>query len=452
MNKHVVLGIVAALVSAGNGAAAQEPSVDPHGDWHGTLAAGPVQVRLALHLGDSSTFDSVDQGALGLPAKLSVDGRRVKVTIPGVGDFEGELSTDGQTLSGALVQGLQRTPLRFDRGAWARALRPQTPKPPYPYRSEEAGYDNPKRPGVHLAGTLTLPTGQGRFPAVLLVTGSGAQDRDETMFEHKPFLVLADALTRLGIAVLRVDDRGMGGSTGASPGDTTADFATDVESGVAWLKSRSDIDATRIGLLGHSEGGVIAPMVASRDSSIAFVVLWAGFGVPGADIIVEQVRALSAAAGMPAAAVDAAAALQRKVVTAVTTSPDATAARTAVAKVLLDAGTPAPSEADLAQLTSPWYRYFLSYDPVPALRGLKIPVLAVIGDKDTQVTAAQNAPALRAALAGNPEGSVVVLPSLNHLLQIAQTGSVDEYGKIEETIAPSALRVITEWIAKVVTR
>lgn len=452
MKRHALLGCLAALAVGGMSAAAEQPSLDPHGDWHGTLAAGAVQIRLALHLGDIATFDSVDQGALGLPATLSIDGRRVKVTIPRVGDFDGELSADGQTLSGALVQGPQRTPLHFDRGAWPRAQRPQTPQVPYPYRSEEIGYDNTKHPDVHLAGTLTLPTGKGRFPAVLLITGSGAQDRDETIFEHKPFLVLADALTRLGIAVLRVDDRGMGGSTGASPGDTTADFATDVESGVAWLKSRSDIDPTRIGLLGHSEGGLIAPMVASRDSSISFVVLWAGPGVPGADIIVEQVRALSAAAGAPAAAVDAAVATQRRVVIAVTTSPDAVAARTAVAKVLVEAGAPSPSEATLAQLTSPWYRYFLSYDPAPALRALKVPVLAVIGDKDTQVTVTQNAPALRAELAGNPKGSMVVLPSLNHLLQTAQTGTVEEYGKIEETISPSALHVITDWIAKAVAR
>jgi pimeloyl-ACP methyl ester carboxylesterase len=439
------LTMLALFAGAPLGAIAQTPS-DSAGDWRGTLSAGAVKIRVALHLGAASSFDSPDQGALGLPARMTSEGRRVTVTVEKVGVFDGELSEDGSQLVGALVQGPTRTPLTLERGVFAAANRPQTPTGPFPYESKEARYDNPQRPGVHLAGTLTVPAGPGPFPTVLLITGSGAQDRDETLFEHKPFLVLADHLTRQGVAVLRVDDRGVGGSTGASANDTTADFATDVEAGIAWLKTRSEIDSTRIGLLGHSEGGAIAPLVASRDPSIAFVVLWAGPGVSGADIIVEQVRAISVASGAPAAEADRSAHVQRAVMDAVLKAPDAEAVRAAVIQVLADHGAPTPGETSLRQLASPWYRHFIAFDPAPVLRAVKAPVLALLGGKDVQVTASQNMPALQAALRDNPDAQVIVLPNLNHLFQTAITGSVSEYGKNEETIAPEALRTIGDWI------
>ena len=430
--------------------AAALPAPDPSGDWITTVKAGAVSLRLALHLHDAgSSFDSVDQGALGLAASMTRQGPHVVVAIEKVGAFEGELSADGQTLTGALKQGPANTPLVFTRGAFTAAHRPQTPVKPYPYREVDAQYDNTARAGVHLAGTLTLPNGPGPFPAVLLITGSGAQDRDETIFEHKPFLVLADALTRRGIAVLRVDDRGTGGSTGASPNDTTFDFATDAEAGVGWLKRRPDIDPRRIGLIGHSEGGVIAPMVAGKDRSVAFLVLWAGPGVRGAEVIAEQVRALALASGAPAAAAEHARDLQARILDAVISAPDASSGRAAAARMMAAAGAPPPTEATLIALTSPWYRAFIAYDPAPALRALKIPVLALVGGKDTQVTAAQNIPALRAALAGDPRAEVVELPGLNHLLQPATTGGVEEYGKTEITIDPAALKLIGDWVVAV---
>lgn len=419
---------------------------DPTGDWRGTLQAGAVKLRLALHLGETSTLDSLDQGAMGIPARMTRDGRRITVTIEQVGRIEGELSEDGNQITGFLNQGAARLPLTFERGTFAAAHRPQTPVAPFPYRSEEVGYDNPRRPGVHLAGTLTIPSGTGPFPAVLLITGSSAQDRDETIFEHKPFLVLADALTRRGVAVLRVDDRGVGGSTGASPHDTTADFATDVEAGVAWLKTRRDIDAARIGLLGHSEGGVIAPLVASRNEAIAFVVLLAGPGVRGADVIVEQVRAIARASGAPPAIVEQSAAMQRGLMDLLLQTPDDVAARAAINAYFTDRGAPAPTEAVLAQLLSPWYRHYIAHDPGAALRSLKVPVLALLGGKDLQVPVSQNLPALREALQANPGARVVELPGLNHLFQTATTGSVEEYGSITETIAPAVLQMIGDWI------
>ncbi len=427
-------------------AAGAQAAPDPAGDWRGTLQAGAVSLRVALHLGDTSTFDSPDQGALGIPARMTTEGRRVTVTIEQVGSFEGELSPDGSTLAGTFRQGGASLPLSFERGTFSAARRPQTPAPPFPYQSEEMRYENPQRPGAQLAGTLTLPSGQGPFPAVLLVTGSGAQDRDQTLFEHKPFLVIADYLTRRGVAVLRVDDRGVGGSTGATPHDTTADYATDVEAGIAWLKARREIDPRRIGLLGHSEGGVIAPIVASRDPTIAFVVLLAGPGVTGADVIVEQVRALARAAGAPAAVAEQSAQMQRGLMDLLLRTPDDAAARDAITAYFTQRGAPVPDAATLRQLLSPWYRHYIAHDPRPALRTLKMPVLALLGGKDTQVPVNQNLPALRDALQDNPRSQVVALPSLNHLFQTATTGGVEEYGRITETIAPSVLERIADWI------
>lgn len=445
MKKPGPIAFVLALLLAPLAMPAQSPP-DAFGNWRGTLQAGAVKLRLALHLGETSTFDSLDQGALGLPARLSVDGRRITVAVEQVGSIEGELSEDGNTINAVLKQGSATLPVSFERGTFAAANRPQTPVAPFPYRSEEVGYDNPQRPGVHLAGTLTLPPGPGPFPAVLLISGSGAQDRDETIFEHKPFLVLADFLTRRGIAVLRVDDRGVGGSTGATPRDTTADFATDVEAGVAWLKAHRAIDARRIGLLGHSEGATIAPLVASRDASISFVVLLAGAGVPGADVIVEQVRAIAQAAGMPAASAEQSAAMQRGLMDVLLKNPDDATARAEINAWFAARGAPAPAESTMAQLLSPWYRHFIAHDPRPALRALKVPVLALLGGKDIQVTAAQNVPALQEALRGNPSATVEELPGLNHLFQTATTGAVDEYATITETIAPVVLEHVGEWI------
>lgn len=212
----IALGLAAMLAAAPAVGVAQS-SADPVGDWMATVKVGAVSLRTALHLGDqTSSFDSPDQGVVGLPAHMTRQGPHVVVAVDKVGVFEGDLSADGVTLAGVFKQGPASIPLTFSRGAFAARNRPQTPAKPYPYRAEEVGYDNPAHPDVHLAGTLTLPNGKGLFPAVLLITGSGTQDRDETIFEHKPFLVLADALTRRGIAVLRVDDRGAGGSTGAS--------------------------------------------------------------------------------------------------------------------------------------------------------------------------------------------------------------------------------------------
>ena len=277
------------------------------GDWQGTLSAGGAQLRLVLHVvaakdgGLTATIDSVDQGANGIPVTvISLKDSKLSLTIDAVhGTYEGTINKDATAIDGTWSQG-QPLELNFKRvkdQAGLQTRRPQTPVKPYPYREEEVTYAN-KAAGNALAATLTIPPGKGPFPAVLLISGSGPHDRDENLFGHKLFLVLSDFLTRRGIAVLRADKRGIGKSTGDYANATTADFVTDAEAGVAYLKTRAEVDPHKIGLIGHSEGGVVAPMVAARNSDVAFVVMMAGDGVPGDQITVEQVRLLDEAAGV----------------------------------------------------------------------------------------------------------------------------------------------------------
>jgi len=328
----------------------------------------------------------------------------------------------------------------------AALVRPQNPQPPFPYRVEEVTFDAAE--GVHLAGTLTLPEGQGPVPAVLLITGSGAQDRDETVFGHKPFLVLADALSRRGVAVLRVDDRGVGGSTGPMENVTTADFAEDAAGALTWLAARPDIDPARIGLIGHSEGGTIAPLVAGDEAAAdpAFVVLIAGPAVSGGEVLTEQSRRFQTARGIDPAVVEANAALQTRLMqTVAANAADGEATAAAVRALLIGADVPAAAvEQGVQQTSAAWTRWFVAHDPRPSLAALDVPLLAIYGGKDVQVPADQNATALREAL---PAAEIVVLPDLNHLMQTAGTGLPDEYAQIEETIDPEALRIIVDWVA-----
>ncbi|UAL09849.1 alpha/beta hydrolase family protein [Caulobacter segnis] len=397
------------------------------GDWYGTLAIpnGP-KLALVFHIkpDGSATVDSPNQMAKGMPATATLADGKVAVTLSAIpASFEGAVSADGQSLQGQWLQGGGALPLTMSRTAPV-LNRPQAPKPPFPYRAEEVSYRNPAS-GLKLAGTLTLPEGAGPFPAVVLITGSGAQDRDETMFGHKPFLVIADALTRKGVAVLRVDDRGTGGS---EKGDASAAsipaFATDVAAGVAFLRGRPDIDPARVGLLGHSEGGQVAPLVA-------------------------QNRALFAASGMPDDQVEILVKNRAERFAAVRDAKDADDARVRLTEVLNRQGLPPTSPERVATLTlaSPAWRYFLSTNPADALAKVKVPVLAIGGSKDLQVDAKTNLAAIRAALAGDQDVTVKELPGLNHLFQTANTGLVIEYGQIEETIAPAALATIVDWTA-----
>lgn len=347
--------------------------------------------------------------------------------------------------------------------------RPQEPKPPYPYDEQEVAYEN-KKDGVKLAGTFTLPRSKGPFAAVLLITGSGPQDRNETVFGHKPFLVLADHLTRQGIAVLRVDDRGVGKSTGKFAEATSEDFAADALAGVEYLKTRREVEPRRIGLVGHSEGGLIAPLVAAASTDVAFIVMMAGPGLTGEQIIYLQSVLISRAAGISDNLIAQNRGAQERIFAILKQEKDNVLAERRIREVAdsfrdlaarIRAETPeeqkkaanviaAAIEGQAKMVVSPWLRFFLTYDPRPTLMKVRCPVLAIIGEKDLQVPAKENLGEIRQALAvgGNKDYTVLALPNLNHLFQTASTGNIAEYQQIEETISPVALDKISNWILK----
>ncbi|HLJ91260.1 MAG TPA: alpha/beta fold hydrolase [Candidatus Angelobacter sp.] len=430
------------------------------GDWMGTLNTGPAKLKLVFHItstasGLKATLDSPDQGAKDIPfSSAQLKDGRVKLDAASIkGAFEGALSTDLSTLTGTWSQGGGSLPLQLKRVKSAAELqhhpRPQEPKKPYPYREEDVAYDN-QAGGDRLAATLTVPNGKGPFPAVVLITGSGPQDRDESLLGHKPFLVLADYLTRKGIAVLRADDRGVAKSTGNFSAATTADFATDTEAGVAYLKTRPEINPRQIGLIGHSEGGIIAPMVAARNHDVAFIVMMAGSAVPGDEILVTQATLLAEAGGKSHEAALKVGAEERDVLNVLKQAQDDASLKNALHDKLAAEMPEEKIKVAIAQLMSPWFRYFLAYDPAPALGKVACPVLALNGERDLQVPPKQNLPVIRKALeaGGNKSFEVDELPALNHLFQTATTGSPEEYSTIEETIAPVALEKISEWILK----
>ena len=428
------------------------------GDWMGSLDIGGKPMRIALHLKHdagrwSGTFDSPDQGATGIPmSQVDVDGNKLvwKMAAAGI-VYEGAFDPAGGVISGTFSQRGGKRSLQFKHAAPPTPpLRPQEPKPPFPYSSEAVTYPNPQAEGVRLAGTLTKPKGPGKFPAVLLITGSGPQNRDEEIEGHKPFLLIADFLSRRGIAVLRVDDRGVAESTGNFATATTADFATDVMAGVQFLLKRPEIDVKHIGLLGHSEGGEIAPMVAVRMPQVAFLILLAGPGVPGDEIIAQQVYRGNLAGGAPQESAKQARELERAILNIVKAEPDAAAQRPKL--MALAGGTPGLKqtlEAALPGLNSPWYRYFIGHDPRPDLAKVRVPVLAFNGSKDTQVDAGQNLPAIETVLrhSGNRDVTIKLMPGLNHLFQPCKTVALAEYGSIEQTMSPEVLDLIADWIA-----
>ncbi len=337
--------------------------------------------------------------------------------------------------------------------------RPQTPKPPFDYATRDAVYDNDADKS-HLAGTLTLPKGDGPFPAVLLITGSGTQDRDETLFGHKPFLVIADALTKAGFAVLRVDDPGAGGSTGDLQNATIESHARDAEAGIAFLKAQKEVDPKRIGLIGHSEGGIIAAVVGARSKDVAFLVSLAGTGLSGAEINPAQIEAILRAQGkMKPEGVKAVVDAQRKLMKLLAKDADDKALDAALKEAGEAASKYASSDeeraavqkeigAASATLKMPWFKSFVKLDPAVHWAKVKVPVLALNGDKDTQVPADANLAAIKSALgrAGNKDAEMRKLAGLNHLFQPAETGLVDEYAKIETTFDAKALEAMTAWL------
>lgn len=432
---------------------------DIDGAWMGALDTGTVKLRVVFHIvntedGLTATLDSIDQGAMGIPTtSVTRDGSTLKIEVKKIaGLFEGKIAADLSSIDGKWSQGggtmlLLLKPVK-DK-ADLELKRPQNPVKPYPYHDEDVSYDN-KVQNVTLAATLTIPQGKGPFPAVVLITGSGPQDRDETLLGHKPFLVLSDYLTRHGIAVLRADDRGIGKSTGIFAKGTTADFATDAEAGIAYLKTRSEINPHKIGLIGHSEGGVIAPMIAARNKDVAFIVMMAGTGVPGDQILPAQREAIEIAGGKNPEEAAKDTVKEKEMLALVETEKDDAVLQKELKEKMAGDVPEAQIGLQISQITSPWFRYFLTYDPATALRKITCPVLAINGSLDTQVLPSQNLPPIRKALqeSGNQHVEVDELPGLNHLFQSAKTGSPTEYAQIEETISPVALDKIASWILK----
>lgn len=330
------------------------------------------------------------------------------------------------------------------------AVRAQ-PTGPLPFRQQSVTFRN-RAADITLAGTLTVPAGRGPFSAVVLIAGPGPSDRDDTLFGHKPFLVLADYLTRRHIAVLRYDKRGVGGSGGSEATATTVDFAADAQAAFDYLRSLPEVDARRVGLIGHGEGGAIAPIVAARDRQVAFIVLLAGPAVRGDQLLVAQVSAILAAAGVPPARVQQRVAQERDLLAIVEQQAGGgdAAEQVQLRKQLAQMAPAARVDAAIRRLDTPWFRYFLRYDPAPALAKVRCPVLAIFGAKDLQVPPALNLPAVRRALqaGGNRDFQVLELPGLNHLFQPARTGEPSEYGSIPITMDPTALQTVAAWILK----
>jgi pimeloyl-ACP methyl ester carboxylesterase len=439
------------------------------GIWEGKLKVPGTELRIIFKISGNpdstlnATLDSPDQGVTGIPVEEVIfKDNTLHLEVKSAGSiFEGRVSEDFLVIEGEWKQSGQTLPLTVKRVDKAvEILRPQVPKKPYPYIEEEVAYKN-KDAGISLAGTLTLPFGDTLFPTVLLITGSGPQDRNETIYNHRPFLILADYLTRQGIAVLRVDDRGVGESTGDFPRATSEDFASDVLAGIEYLKARKEINPKQIGLIGHSEGGIIAPMVAVKSSDVAFIVLMAGTGLTGEEILYLQGALISRVMGVSEEDIAKNRQFNEKIFSLIREEKEEKTIEEKLRQMFMADWAELNEEekkaigdpevylkAQLQSLLSPWLKFFLTYDPKPTLSKVKCPVLAINGEKDLQVPPKENLSAIEEALVagGNKNFTVKELPGLNHLFQTAQMGLPAEYAKIEETISPEVLKIIGDWI------
>lgn len=438
---------------------------DISGTWHGKLSLPAGSLTIVFHIKHTeqgtyvATLDSPDQGTKDIKTETtSFQDSTLTVQIPIIhASYKGKLNAD-QTITGTFTQGMP-LPLNLTKGEFSGPKRPQEPQPPFPYKVEEVSVKN-TQDGITLAGTLTLPEKGSKFPAVVLVTGSGAQNRDEEIMGHKPFLVISDYLTRNGIAVLRCDDRGTAASQGDYASATNEDFAKDTEAALNYLRSRKEINTRKIGIIGHSCGGTIAFDIAAKDPNISFIISLAGAAVRGDSLMLKQVELISKSQGMPDPVwqtmkpsvrhrysllqqTDKSADEIRKEVYADVT-------RTMSAGQLKDLNTVQQLSAQINSMTSPWYLHFMRYDPTASLKKIKCPVLALNGEKDIQVDADMNLTAIRQHISenGNKNVTIKVYPKLNHLFQTCEKGTLAEYGQLEETINPEVLKDMTEWIKK----
>lgn len=451
---------------------AQAPR-DFAGIWEGKLNVG-VELRLVFHIKETgssglvSTADSPDQSAYGIKCDTTfVNAENLTIEMHGLNaSFNGKRVNDS-TIEGTFKQGAAFSLNLKKVDKPSERKRPQTPQPPFPYKSEDVKFNNADK-SIQFGATLTIPPGKGPFPAAVMVTGSGPQNRDEEMVGHKPFAVIADALTKKGMIVLRVDDRGVGTSTGKFSEATSADFADDVNTSLNYLLSRPEVDKRKLGLIGHSEGGMIVPMVATQRKDINFIILLAAPGILLSELMVEQNAAVLSSTGIHEPAVNAYKPFFRDLIKTVLNTPDTAQARqearTAFEKwkasttndIVNELGFKSDKERDIFinsivnEFNGKWFRYFLAFDPAPYLQKLNCKVLALNGSRDIQVIAASNLAGIRKALQKSPSKSYEIkeLPGLNHLFQTCNKCTVQEYGEIEETFSPAALQAMTAWFEK----
>ena len=444
-----------------------DTQTDIIGQWNGILSVQGMNMLLVFHIEKdddiyTATMDSPDQVAFDIPVATTIfDGSNLTLEIPGIGlFFEGELNAG--KIVGTFNQGGLTLPLTLERSSIETIPlnRPQEPFPPFPYRSEDITFEN-RTAGVTLSGTLTMPSRGRNFKAVILISGSGPQDRNSELFGHKPFLVLSDYLTRHGIAVLRFDDRGIAQSTGDFATATTEDFATDVEAAIEYLKSRREINNRKIGLIGHSEGGIVAPMVAAQSNDVAFIVMLAGSGMRGAELMLKQADLIFRDSGMSENDIADNLSINAQLFALFFVDDEVVPARLINDYLQLikediewllpdDVSVETQIELLTTQLSLPWMQFFIRYDPIPTLEKVRCPVLALNGDKDLQVPARENLTAIESALqrGGNRRVTIKEYENLNHLFQECDTGSPTKYGLIEQTFSPEVLKDIADWILR----
>lgn len=456
------------------------------GNWEGSLNVQGTSIPIIFHIYKDSTanytatFDSPKQNAFNLAcSNVIVVKDSVFLMMQLIkGKYSAKLNGAFDQLTGVWQQGSASLPLDMKRtsdvATEKKVNRPQTPKPPYPYKSEEVTYFNADK-SIQFGATFTVPLPEPGveyfrapvYPTVILITGSGQQDRDETIFNHKPFAVMADYLTRQGIAVLRVDDRGIGKTSGNFSISTTADFEKDVETGIEYLKTRQDVDTGNIGLIGHSEGGMIAPMVAAERKDVKFIVLLAGPGVKISELMEQQNVDVMAGAGISKKDLDQFRLLYKELLALILKNNDTATAKHLAADAFKkwQEGKSASTVMNttgvkdeksmliyinslVAEFNKPWFNYFLKFNPADYLSKVNCPVLALNGEKDIQVAVIENLEAIQGVLAktNNRKYKTKLMPGLNHLFQHCKTCTVNEYAELEETFDMETLKIISDWI------
>ena len=425
------------------------------GYWKGQIDLGVQKLEMAFDIkaaenGFSATLDVPAQGAFDIPVDEIIfqEGQlQLKMNAMGA-SYSGTLKD--AAIEGNFTQRGMTFPLNLAKAEKTdeQQARPQDPQPPFDYRIEEVSFTNEKEGNI-LTGTLTIPKGDGPFPAMVLVSGSGQQNRDEELMNHRPFWVIADYCARYGVAVLRYDDRGMGGSTGEVENATSLDFSYDAEAAFDFLSNQKHIDASCVGILGHSEGGIINFMVAARRPEVAFLVSLAGPSVNGIEVLKAQGEAIYRAQGLPEEAIAFTSATNNQLYGVIERSENREEADSLLRQLVKGWGySDELTEQTVGQLASPWMYYFLKYDPTEAIVKTNCPALLLNGSKDLQVIASQNLPGYEKIIVEYNKTNLTLceLPNLNHLFQHCETGSPNEYFTIDETISLEVLEMIVGFV------